>query len=172
MELLISKNTKSNLYKLGLYQIIGGVLGVLIIIWVIFKSPAFSELTVLIYLVMVLFFCYSIFCGTLCIQTKKNALIHSLTNQILQLFGFAVMGYALKYVAGFYLTIGLDLKDSIEFNFGAGISKFDFNINNERERLELDFNLVAFLFIIWIDKIMKKVKEEESFRQTSSIGET
>ena len=172
MEVLISKNTKSCLYRLGLYQIIGGVLGVLIIFWAIFKSQVFSELTILVYLIMLLFFCYSIFCGTLCIQTKRNALIHSLTNQILQLFGIAIMGYALKYVAGFYLTIGLDLKDSIEFKFGAGISKFDFNINNEKERLELDFNIVAFSFIIWIDKIMKKVKEEENFRQTSSIGES
>ena len=172
MEVLFSKSTKSNLYNLGLYQIIGGVLGVLIIIWVIFKSQVSNELTVLVYLVMILFFCYSIFCGMLCIQTKKNALIHSLTNQILQLFGIAIMGYAFKYIAGLYLTIGLDLKDSIEFKFGAGISKFDFNINNERERLELDFNLVALALIYWIDKCMKKVKEEENIRHTSSIGDT
>ena len=91
---------------------------------------------------------------------------------MLQIFGFAIMGYTLKYVAGFYLTIELNLKDSIESTFGTGLSKFDFDINNDNERLELDFNLIAFAFVYWIPKLMKKVKEEESVRQAFSICET
>lgn len=172
MERLISKETESDLTKLGLYQIIGGAVGLLIIVWSIFKTPLLTGLTVLVYLFILLFFSYSIFCGTLCLKTRKNALEHSLTNQILQVIGFAIMGFAFKYVAGFYLTIGLDLADSIKFGFGAGISKFDFNFNNEKDRLEVDFNLVAFALIYWIDKLMKKVKEEAVIRQASSIGDT
>lgn len=83
-----------------------------------------------------------------------------------------MMGFAFKYVAGFYLTIGLNLTDSIKFGFDAGISKLDFNFNNEEDRLEFDFNLVAFALIYWIDKLMKKVKEEAVIRQISSIGHT
>ena len=126
----------------------------------------------LVYLFILLFFAYSIFCGTLCLKTKKNALGHSLTNQILQVIGFAIMGFAFNYVSGLYLTIGLDLTDSIKLDFGAGISKFDFNLNNEKDRLEVDFNLVAFAVIFWINKLMKKVKEEAIIIQTSSIGKT
>ena len=172
MEVLFSKKIKSDLTKLGLYQIVGGVLGIIIIIWAILKIPLLTDLAALVYFIMVLFFVYSIFCGVLCIKTKKNSLLHSLINQMLQIFGIAIMGYALKYVAGFYLTIGLNLTDSIKFTFGTGFSKFDFNINLEKERLELDFNLIAFAFVYWIDKLMKKVKEEESVRQAFSIGET
>lgn len=172
MENQISKETESDLTKLGLYQIVGGAVGILIIIWSIYKTQLLTGLTVLIYLFILLFFAYSIFCGTLCLKTKKNALGHSLTNQILQVIGFAMMGFAFKYVAGFYLTIGLDLTDSVSFGFGAGISKFDFNFNNEKDRLEVDFNLVAFAIIYWIDKLMKKVKEEAAIRQASSIGDT
>ena len=171
MEVLFSKKIKLDLTKLGLYQIVGGVLGIIIIIWAIVKIPLFTDLGALVYFIMVLFFAYSIFCGVLCIKTKNNALLHSLINQMLQIFGIAIMGYALKYVAGFYLTIGLNLTDSINFTFGTGFSKFDFNINLEKERLELDFNLIAFAFVYWIDKLMKKVKEEESVRQAFSIGE-
>ena len=92
-------------------------------------------------------------------------------NQILQVIGIAIMGFAFQYVAGFYLTIGLDLTKSFKFSFGAGISKFDFNFNNEKERLVVDFNLVAFAVIYWIDKLMKKEKEEEAIRLASLIGE-
>ena len=172
MENLISKETEADLTKLGLYQIFGGAVGILIVVWGIYKSTILTGLTVLVYLFILLFFVYSIFCGSLCLKTKKNALKHSMTNQILQVIGFAMLGFAFKYVAGFYFTIGLDLTDTINFGFGAGISKFDFNFNNEKDRLEVDLNLIAFSLIYWIDKLIKKVKEEAAIRQASSIGET
>jgi len=171
MENLISKETQSGLTKLGLYQITGGAIGILLIIWSIYKNRLLAGPTLLIYLIILLFFSYSIFCGTLCLKLKKNSLGHSLINQILQLIGLAIMGFAFQYVAGFYLTIGLDLTESFKFSFEAGISKFDFNFNNEKETLVFDFNLVAFAVIYWIDKLMKKVKEEEAIRLASSIGE-
>ena len=83
-----------------------------------------------------------------------------------------MMGFAFKYVAGLYVMIGLDLTNSINFNFGAGVSKFDFNFNNENDRLEVDFNLVSFALIYWIDALQKRVNEDIAFRQVSSIGET
>ncbi len=172
MEDQFSKNIKSNLTNLGIYQIIGGAIGLLFIIWTIFKSPISPIEALLIYLIIVSLFLYSVFCGILCIKVKKNALNHSLANQILQVFSFAIMGFAFKYVAGFYLTIGLDLADSFNLHFGAGLSKIDFNINNEKKRLEVDFNLVALALIYWIDKLLKKVKEDAAIRQASSIGYT
>jgi hypothetical protein len=171
MEKLISKETESALTKLGLYQIIGGAVGVLVILWGIFNTPLLTGITVLVYLLILLFFAYSIFCGILCLKAKTNALGHSLINQILQVFGFAIMGFAFKYVAGFYFTIGLDLTDSIELGFGTGISNFNFNFNNEKDRLEVDFNLIAFALIFWIETLRKKVKEEAIMRQVSSIGD-
>jgi len=172
MDKLISKETEYELAKLGLYQIFGGSVGVIVIIWSIYKDSFLTVLTVSIYSFILFFFAYSIFCGILCLKTKSNALRHSLTNQILQVFSFAIMGFSFKYIAGLYFTIGLDLTDDIKFDFGAGVSNFAFNINKEKERLEIDFNLIAFAVIYWIDKLMKKVKEEETVRQTSSIGET
>lgn len=171
MEMLISKETKSDLVKLGLYQIVGGAIGIFIILWAIYNNGPLTELTVLVYLFILLFFSYSIFSGTLCVKTKKNALRHSLINQILQVIGFAMMGFAFKYVAGFYFTVGLNLTESVNVSFGAGISKFDFNFNNEKERLEVDFNLIAFALVYWIDKLIKKAKQDTEIREVSSIGE-
>jgi hypothetical protein len=174
MEKLISNETELDLTKIGLYQIVGGALGPLIVLWVIiFRKPILTDLPVYIFLLIVSFlvFAYSIFCGILCLKTKKNALVHSLTNQILQAIGFAVMGFTFKYVAGFYLTIGLNFTDSIEFGFGIGISVFHFDFNSQSDIIKVDLNLVALALIFWIDKLMRKVKKEVATRQTSSIGD-
>ena len=167
----ISKETESAITKLGIYQIIGGSLGILIILWSMYKSPFFTGLTILIYLLILLFFAYSIFCGTLCLKTKSNALKHSLINQLLQLIGFAMLGFAFKYVAGIYFTVGLDLTEAFKLDFGVGISKFDFNINKENERFEIDLNLVALVLVLWIDKLIKKRKNDIEIRKLSSIGQ-
>lgn len=172
MKKLISKETESDIIKLGLYQIIGGVVGMLTIFWEMYRIGLMSGLSVLVYLLIILFFAYSIFCGILCLKTNENALKYSLANQILQVISFSIMGFAFKYVAGFVLTIGLDLTNSIEFNLGVGISKFKFDFNSLSQRLEVDLNLIAFALIYWIDKLMKKVKEEAEIRQVSSIGQT
>ena len=171
MKRLISKETESDLAKLGIYQIVGGTLGILFILWGIYRSAFLTGGTALIYLFILLFFCYSIFCGFLCFKTKKNALTHSLVNQLFQLFGFAKMGLAFKYIAGLFFSIGLDLApNSFNITFGAGISKFELNFNNEEDRLEININLVALAFVYWIDKLMKRIKEESTLRQVSSIG--
>ena len=172
MNNLISKETKADLIKLGLYQIAGGIIGILIIAWGIYKTPLLTGLTGLLYIFILSFFAYSIFCGTLCLKLRKHALRHSLVNQFLQLIGFAIMGFAFRYVAGFYLSIGLDLTETIKFDFGAGISTFTFNINNEAERLEVNLNLIAFGLIFWVDNRLKKVRAETEIKEIASIGGT
>ncbi len=72
----------------------------------------------------------------------------------------------------FILSVGLDLSSSINMKFDVGISKFDFNINREHERAEINFNLVAFAFIYWIDKLMKEIKTEKANVEIASVGQS
>lgn len=158
--------------KLGLYQIGGGAMGILLILWSIYNSPLPIGLTLAFYLFIPLFFGYSIFCGILCLETKENALRHSLTNQILQVVGFVMMGFTFKYATGFYFTVGFDLTESIKYNFDLGILEFKFKFINEKDRIEISFNLIAFALIFWIDRLMKKVEAESAIRRAASIGDT
>jgi hypothetical protein len=162
---------KTDLLKLGWYQIIGGIIGVLIILYSLLGLTQLSGLVIFIYVFMLLFYAFSIYCGILCIKHKNNALKHSLVNQLLQLLSFAVLGFAFAYVAGLHVSVGLDLSTSIEMKFNFGISNFDFNINRELERTEINFNLVAFGLIYWIDKLMKKLKEEKTNIEIASVGQ-
>ncbi|MEX6688542.1 hypothetical protein QTN47_13600 [Danxiaibacter flavus] len=94
----------------------------------------------------------------------------SFVNQFLQLIGVAFSGFAFSYVAGLYLSVGLDISDSFEVNFGLGISKYDLSINNEPENHIVTINIVALALIYWIDKRSKKLAEEKNFAEVSSIG--
>lgn len=172
MEKLFSKKIQSEIFRLGIYQVAGGAIGVLLVFGGIFGTRSPSGLIILVYLVMLAFFAYSIFCGVLCLNNMKNALKHSLTNQILQVFGFAIFGFAFKYAAGLYLTVGLNLTEGVNISFGTGFSKIDFNFNNEEERVELDFNLVAFGIIYWIEKLKRRIKTENELMQITSTSET
>ncbi len=166
----MTTKTKSDILKIGWYQVFGGCIGVLNILYSFFNPVQFLALNILIYFFMFLFFAYSIFCGILCLKHKANALKHSLINQFLQLIGFAVFGFAFIYVAGFYLSIGLDLSNSIDVKIDFGILKFDFNINRQYDRTEMSFNLVAFALIYWIDRLVRRTKTEKTNIEIASIG--
>ncbi len=81
----------------------------------------------------------------------------------------AMFGFAFQYSAGLYLTAGLDLTQSFNLKFDAGISKFDFNFNSDSQRLEVNLNFIALGLIIFIEKIRKQVKEDLEKKQIASI---
>jgi hypothetical protein len=171
MNAFSSKKTTSKLKALGVYQILGGAIGVLLIFWA-FLSSQQTGLFIPIYLFMFGLFAFSIYCGIICLRTKDNALHLSLINQILQIIGFAMFGFAFQYAAGIYLAVGLDLTESFNLKFGAGFSKFDFNLNIETQRLEVNFNFIALGLIIFIERVKKKIREEQDQNQVSSIATT
>jgi len=83
----MTKRTKSGLLKIGLYQIIGGAIGILIILYAIIQSTNLAGLSILLYLFMSLFFGFSILCGTICLKGGEKALKFSLINQYMQIIG-------------------------------------------------------------------------------------
>jgi hypothetical protein len=160
MKGLISRETQSRVKALGIYQIIGGAIGILLICLGINRNTALTGIAILIYSIIFLFFAFSVLCGVLCLAVNKSCLRFSLINQILQVVGFAMMGIIFHYVAGFYVTVGVNLTNSIEFRFGAGISTFQLYINTSNNILELHFNLIAIGLVYWISKLLKTIKKE------------
>jgi hypothetical protein len=165
----LSKETRSHLLKLGLYQLIGGGVGVLLILWSVINSDLTNNLLVMLFLVMLVFFAYSILCGVLCLKYNERCLKYSLINQILQLIGVAAFGFAFEYAAGIYLHVGLDLTEGFLIGFGFGISKMIININTEPSLFELHFNIVALLLIIWIEKTTRRLKAEKQYKEVEEL---
>ncbi|MEO8770368.1 MAG: hypothetical protein ABI402_09800 [Ferruginibacter sp.] len=168
----ISKETELNLLKLGLYQIIGGVIGIAIILWGIYKNAQYSISLIILYSIVVLFFLYSIYSGNLCLKPKSNALRHSLINQILQTVGFTIGVFKFKYLSGLYFTFCIEITNGISFDFGFGISKFILGFASSAKILEIDINLIAIGISFWIISLTKKIKSEIELRTEIDIGNT
>jgi hypothetical protein len=152
---------KIDIKKIGWYQIIGGIAGILTILYLFVTKPHLSRLLFSVYVFFLLFYGYSIFCGILCLKETRKALTYSLINQFLQLISIACLGYAYSYSSGIYISVGLDLSKSVEVALNFGISMVDFAFNSDPNRLELKVNLVAFGLIYWIDKQMKMSKNQK-----------
>lgn len=171
MKNFIPKEIELDLLKLGLYQITGSILGAAVIGWSLYKAESLNSVTLSLYAGIFLPFAYSVFCGILCLKNNRNSLAFSLVNQMLQLLGLALFGFAFRYVSGFYVSIGLDFSHAFEWDFGAGISTFTLNINKDPELFKVDINLIALGLIFWIDKLMQKMKQAMDLEEVRTIGE-
>ena len=163
---------KSDLLILGWYQIIGGAIGLVLILALALPSTTLNVPNILLIVVMSAFFIYSVVCGILCLRLHSGATVHSLINQFLQLISITISGFAFMYVSGVYLTIGVDLSKSFEIVFGFGISGINIAINQESNDTVINLNLVALCLIYWIDKLRKKIKEEKTVIEITSIGQS
>ncbi|MBY0479373.1 MAG: hypothetical protein K2Q24_17130 [Chitinophagaceae bacterium] len=170
MERYITQEQKSDLLKIGIYQIAGGTIGILLLIWMILKAADLNVGVILIVAMMASLFIFSIAAGTACIYLKGNATKLSLINQILQIVGFVFLGFGYQYAAGLYFSLGLDLTESLNFNFGFGISKVILNLNTDADKIEFHFNLVATGLSIWINQLHKRINEEIKVRKISELG--
>lgn len=160
----------SKLRSLGAYQIAGGSIGLLLIVWVILNNPAL-DFSVFLYGVMMLFFAFSIYCGVLCFKRKIIAVKLSLLNQVFQVIGVTMFGFAFKYAAGVYVTAGLDLSQSFNFIFNAGFSRFELALNTDHHKLEIELNFVALPLIIFIERLKNHIKDDQNKLAISAIGE-
>ena len=75
-ELRMTLNTyaASKLKGLGIYQIVGGAVGVLLMGWAMLNAGPLTAVVILLYLIILVFFVFSIYCGAICVTRKSNAL--------------------------------------------------------------------------------------------------
>ena len=96
---------------------------------------------------------------------KERALTLSLINQGIQIVGFNIVGYAFKFSPGPFLTIGVNLTEKFKFTFDAGLADIALNMNVQSEVVAIDFNLIAIIIFVWLDKLNKRIKSEQEIRK-------
>jgi hypothetical protein len=93
-----------------------------------------------------------------------------LTNQVLQLVSFSILGYTYQYAAGIYLIVGIDLTEGFSLITKFGLSTWRFVINGDRESLLLNFNLVAVGLIILLKKLEGNLKGKRWINRSMQLG--
>lgn len=158
-----TNNLKSRINILAYYQIVGGVIGIIFLVWMVATTFPIQGLNILLYLLMAVLFGLSIWSGWLLIEKRIEAgLTLSKINQILQIFGIAFGGFAYEYVAGIALSPGINLQDGANFTFNFSFSKFELYFNSSKDFARVEFNLVALYLVYFIMKLQKKIANQKN----------
>jgi len=155
---------------LGFYQIIGGLIGLVLLLLLLGNQDVFSLWLTLLLLIAFSLYAYSIFCGILLLKKKASGLKHSTINQFLQLVSFAFLGYSYQFASGIIFSIGIDLTKSFDLKYYLGISTWAMSINSDSQVISINLNLVALFLIIYISKLKVKVETQWMENKISEIG--
>lgn len=166
----LSDQTESDFIKIGIYQIAGGAIGILYIIWALIQSFMITGPAAVFYILFVVLYGFSVVCGIRCIYFKKDALQYSIINQLLQVVHFSIAGLGFTYIAGFHASVEIDLTNAIKFGLSASLSNIELTLNGDPELASAGVNLVAIAIVYWIDKLAKRAKAERELKIVRQIG--
>lgn len=161
------KNTAITTMILSWIQIIGGIYGLGLIVWLLLKTETINGPILLIFLTGLSLFIFSIVTGRYLLSKSnlKLGLILSLINFCLQLFEFKINGYGFAYCSGINLMIGAE--NGFKVGFGLINSTFSMFLNTDDADFVFKINIVA-VFLIWLiadiyDEIFKSKNENNEF---------
>jgi hypothetical protein len=167
MQTIFSKNINNKLNYLGIYQLIGGVLGLMLTIWLLTQVGQMTTLIALLFLLAFVLYAFSICCGVLLLGTQYSVgLKLSMLNQVLQIGSFQFLGYAYLYISGCFLNLGIGYSvgnsaSGLKMGFDFGLmSKWQLSIASQNHSFALYVNLVAIYLIYFIDKLRGAIKTE------------
>ncbi len=159
MNLLLPNKIKTKLEQLAYYQIAGGTIGFIMVIWLIAQTTTITGLIILIFIFAGGLYSFSIYCGRLLLKGDYNlGLKLSTINQALQIFSFALFGFAFKFIAGLCIGVGIDYTDDFNIKFSFSLSDFQISINQDKELITLGFNIVAVFLIQYILRIKDEIE--------------
>ncbi|WP_299702685.1 hypothetical protein [uncultured Pontibacter sp.] len=156
----MNNQIRNQVRAIALYQIIGGILGIALTVWVMFSGDMVVDQTALrIGLFAGGLYIFSLLCGRMLFRNQRRGLILSLINQSLQVLYFSFGAYGFQYVAGLRVGVGVDMVEGWIFKFRLALSSFHFSIGTDLGQKFIGVNLVALFLIFWIERLLEQVKE-------------
>lgn len=153
---------------LGIYQIFGGCIG---LIWtMILLSQTYSDDLLLIIIMFILLFAFSITCGILLFMNHEKALSCSLVHQVIQLVSIYINGYGFVYASGFYLAMGIDLSEGGMFAVNAELSKLGFSMDDDNYPFRFMVNIGAAYLIYFIIELRRNMQKETVLKTAEDIA--
>ena len=155
---------------LAVYQIAGGLLGIVLMGNLFFAADFTPILYVMIICVGLLLYIFSIYCGIILFQSKSNSLVLSFVCQSLQAISVSFFGFYYKYVSGFLFSIILESTDSFHLRFGLNLSSFSFVIGGDSDGRTIEFNTIAIGIMVVLAHAIKSIAIERRGDMIDSIG--
>ena len=142
---------------IGIYQIIGGLIGLGIMIWLITMVLPVSFMVAIILFVSLSSFLFSITCGLGLVFKKSWAIDLSLVLQLLQIINFTLFGYSFKFISGLGILLNVDFTNSTQFKLKASEPWFSFTNLSDPNEMIIGVNLAAILIAFFIIDLKRKI---------------
>ena len=153
---LNSIETQKKIKAIGIYQIVGGLIGFIVIAIASFSTPTDK----LVYLILpgLILFGFSIYVGKQTYEQNKNSLNLTIINQLIQLLGIYIGKYGFEYISGLSLGFTVDLSDKLLIGVNFHLSTLNYRLGLEPEKYFFSFNFVSIAIIYYTEKIKNSVK--------------
>ncbi len=148
------KNTQTTILILGIYQLLGGIAGLIITAYWAMHTELINGPILLIFLIATGLYLFSIKSGTLLLwKDYKKGLIYSIINQAIQILSVGFGGYKFRYSSGANGIFGLNFTNGFELKISFALaSDFNISINVNNTEYFIYLNLLAiFLFFAFYD---------------------
>ena len=160
------KSKKNILKGIGILEIIGGVSGIGIILWLMLQGIETNTYVFLIFLFAIGFYIYSIFAGIRLFKHLEKGGFHSRILQYLQIPGISLLGMTYILTSGGYLFVGYNsTEDSFKFDFGVIASKFQINILNSDQGDFVYLNVMAIIVLVLLEKSISAINEQKLVKE-------
>ncbi len=160
------KNKRNIIKGIGILEIIGGVSGIGIILWLMLQGIETNTYVFLIFLFAIGFYMYSIFAGIRLFKLLEKGGFHSRILQYLQIPGISLLGITYILTSGGYLFVGYNSTEgAFQFDFGVLASKFQINIINSDQGNFVYLNIMAIIVLVLLEKSIATIKEQKMVKE-------
>ena len=157
----LPKGIIKKLKALAIYQIIGGLLGLIITIWAVIEFTTFTPFIILLFAIAFGLYIFSLLSGWLLWNQYTAGVKCSLINQYFQIVQFTIGGWAYTYISGGYFSLGVDLTYSYKLLIDFGIiSTWQLKAFTQTDVVQLSFNFVAILLIVFLTHVKRDLEED------------
>lgn len=159
------EKVKNQMRLLGIYQLIGGLTIIILVCLMIIPAVnlffSFPQLWIPAVFIPCLLALLSIYAGIQCIRLRRNSLLFSKINQLVQAVGFSLPGFTLVYFAGLHLGLGIQFTGDSNLLSQFGFFKMQFDFSGAGEGTFVLVNVVAILFLVWLTRLENVAAEEQ-----------
>jgi len=157
----LPKGIIKKLQALALYQIVGGMLGLITTIWIILQSQAFTPFLILRFTVAFALYIFSLLSGWLLWNQYTAGIRCSLINQYLQIVQFAIAGCAYTYISGGYFSMGVDLTYTYRVLMHFGFTSiWQLKVFAQTPVVQLNFNFIAILLVVFLTHVKRDLEDD------------
>jgi hypothetical protein len=162
------KKIYNRIEYLGYYQIIGGIIGILMIL-LSFYDKLNSNGFFLFSLSLFIALCgFSIYSGILLIRKKHlKGLNFSIFIQAIQIISIVLLGYIFDFAVGLYLRLTIELTSDSIIGLDFGFANWNLSRNANPDLIEINFNLIAVVLLLFITNSIDRIKAERDKIKTA-----